>query len=144
MLGWEQAHFRVAPDGSDSVETADGRQVVSVESDNETGARVSAGVARGARVQSRHARSATDPAPLTSNEFKARVRALLGEIGALGRRRALFCAGEALAVGRAHAAVFAPLKGPLKPLRRLRALARQVGEIVPGVLVWNQANEATQ
>ena len=49
------------------------------ESDDETGARVSGGVARGARVLSRHARSATDPAPLTSNEFKARVRALLGE-----------------------------------------------------------------
>ena len=79
LLGWEQGHFRVAPDGSDSVETADGRQVVSVESDDETGERVSGGVARGARVQSRHARSATDPAPLTSNEFKARVRALLGE-----------------------------------------------------------------
>jgi hypothetical protein len=79
LLGWEQGHFRVARDGSNAVETADGRRVTSVESDDRSGARVSGGVARGARVQSRHARSASDPDPLTSDEFKARIRALLEE-----------------------------------------------------------------
>jgi hypothetical protein len=79
LLGWQQGHFRVARDGSLQVESADGRPVVSVDTDDESGAQVSGGVARGARVQSRHARSAGDPAPLTSNEFKARVRALLAE-----------------------------------------------------------------
>jgi len=81
LLGWEQGHFRIAIDGSNAVETADGRPVVSVEPDDETGAQLSGGVARGARVSSRQARSANTPAPLTSDEFKARVRALLEEGG---------------------------------------------------------------
>ena len=76
LLGWQQGHFRVS-DGS--VATADGRDVVAVDSDDASGSRVSRGVARGAQVQHRHARSAGGPAPLTSDEFKARIRALLEE-----------------------------------------------------------------
>jgi hypothetical protein len=80
LLGWGQGHFRVADDESGTVETADGQQLLSVEADDGSGAMLSRGIARGARVRAPQARSAaTDPAPLSSAEFKDRIRALLGE-----------------------------------------------------------------
>ena len=74
IYGWDQGRFLVGRNGE--VKTAGGKPVVALDGDDANGAKISNGVALGARVAEPGARGG---AAMDADAFKARVRQLAGE-----------------------------------------------------------------